>query len=108
MLPGRFTRPEATLIDRRHSTDRGRLGRSILHAGNSGLFGAVGAAKGLALCLDPMADDAAAAMGAPRRHAFDRTFEAVECHTSLALSDNDRLVIVVSAHITHRHMSHLS
>src|SRR6266436_2702911 len=84
------------------------LSRAILHTGNSGLFGTVGAAKGLALCLDPMADDAAAAMGAPGRHAFDRTFEAVECHTPLTLSDNDRLVIVVSAHITYRHMSHLS
>ena len=84
------------------------LGCSILHTGNSGLFGTVGATEGLALCLDPVADDAAAAMGAPGRHAFDRTFETVECHAPLTLSDNDRLVIFVSAHITHRHMSHLS
>jgi hypothetical protein len=96
-----FRKPVSTFRD--HA-----LGCSILHAGNSGLFGTVGAAKSLALCLNPVADDAAAAMGAPGRHAFDGTFEAVECHASLTLSDNDRLVIVVSAHITHRHMSHLS
>jgi hypothetical protein len=85
-----------------------RLGRSILHTGNSGLFGTVGATEGLALCLDPVADDAAAAMGAPGRHGFDRTFETVECHASLTLSDNDRFVIVVSAHITHWHVINLS
>src|SRR6266481_6265762 len=47
-------------------------------------------------------------MRAPRRHAFNCTFEAVECHASLTLSDNDGLVIVVAAHITLRHISHLS
>src|SRR5258708_20211216 len=84
------------------------LGCSILHTGNSGLFGTVGATEGLALCLDPVADDAAAAMGAPGRHAFDCAFETVECHASLTLRDNDRLVIVVSAHITHSHILNLS
>jgi hypothetical protein len=86
----------------------GVLSRSILHAGNSGLFGTVGAAKGLALCLNPVADDAAAAMGTPGRHGLDGTFEAVERHAPLTLSDNDRLVIVVSTYITHRHMIDLS
>jgi hypothetical protein len=65
----------------------------------------MGTAKGLAACLDPVADDADAAMHAPWRHAFDCTFETVECHDSLPLSDNDRLVIVVSAYIAHGHWS---
>jgi hypothetical protein len=68
----------------------------------------VGTAKGLVPCLNPVTDDAAAAMRTPWRHAFDCTFETVERHASLTLSDNHRLVIVISAHITRRHMSHLS
>src|SRR5215510_14358899 len=43
-------------------------------------------------------------MRAPGRHRLDCTFEAVECHASLTLGDNDRLVIVVSAYITLRHL----
>ena len=81
---------------------------SILHARNSGLFGTVGTAKGLVLGLNPVADDAAAAMRAPWRHALNCTFETVECHATRTLSDNHRLVIVVSTHVTRRHMSHLS
>ena len=103
---GRGARPRAQVFD--STSSKFALSCSILHAGNSGLFGAVGATEGLALCLDPVADDAAAAMGAPGRHAFDCTFETVECHAPLTLSDNDRLVVVVSAHITHWHMTDLS
>jgi hypothetical protein len=68
----------------------------------------MGATKSPILCLNPVADHAAVAMRATWCHAFNCTFEAVECHASLTLSDNHRLVIVVSAHITGRHMSHLS
>jgi hypothetical protein len=64
-------------------------------------------AKGLVPFLNPVPDDAAAAMRAPRGHAFNCTFETVERHTSLTLSDDYRLVIVVSTHIARRHKSHL-
>jgi hypothetical protein len=65
----------------------------------------MGTAKGLRPCLDPVTDDPAAAMGATRRHPFDCTFETVECHASSALSDDYRLVIIVSAHVTLRHVN---
>jgi hypothetical protein len=68
----------------------------------------MGAAKGLVAFLNPVADDTEAAVRAPWRHAFDCTFEAIECHASLPLSDDDRLVIVISAHVTHWHLSLLS
>jgi hypothetical protein len=68
----------------------------------------VGAAKGLVLGLNPMADNAAAAMRAPRRHGFNGTFETIESHAASTLRDNDRFVIVVSAHIALRHICHLS
>jgi hypothetical protein len=65
----------------------------------------MGTAKRLATRLDSVADDADPAVHAPRRHAFDGAFETVECHASLTLSDNDRLVIVISAYIAHGHLS---
>src|SRR5258708_31403552 len=111
-LPVLLTRLDAGLLPcataaqkRLRRTVAASLCGSILHARNPGLFGTVGTAKGLVVGLNPVADDAATAMRAPGRHAFNCTFETVECHATRTLSDDYRLVIVVSAHITRRHMN---
>jgi hypothetical protein len=73
-----------------------------------GLPGTFCAAKGLIALLDRVAEDGAAASCTPRRHSLDGALEAVECHASLTLGDDDRLVVVVSTHITDGHLSYLS
>jgi hypothetical protein len=90
------------------ATVRACLRRLILCARHSGLRCTISTAKGLVALLDPVTDDAAAAMCAPRRHGFDCAFETIECHASLTLGDHDRIVIVVSAHIADGHLTYLS
>src|ERR1051326_2004120 len=67
------------------------------------LLGAVGAAEHAPLRLDPVPDDRARAVRAPRRNRRNRTLEAVE-HMPLPLQDQlERLVVLVSTNLTMRH-----
>src|SRR5262245_52009163 len=70
--------------------------------------GAMGAAVGLALRLDAVADDAAVAMGTARGHGVDGAFEAVESHGAAALGDAQGLVVVVAADVAGRHRALLA
>jgi hypothetical protein len=60
------------------------------------------AAEDSAVVLDPMPDDAAAAMGVGGRERLDRAFEAVEDHGAAAHGDLEALVVVVAALFTSR------
>ena len=68
----------------------------------------MGTAENLIALLNTVTHDAEPAVRAPRRHALDRTFEAIERHSPLPLSDDDGLVIVISAHGTHWHFGLLA
>jgi hypothetical protein len=63
----------------------------------------VGATINLTQALDAVADHAASAMGASWRHSLNRTLEAVEGHASVALRDDNGLVVVISANIATGH-----
>src|SRR5438067_4511097 len=67
------------------------------------LLGAVLAAEEGALLLEPMPDDADAAMGAGRRQRVDRALEAVESVSDAVLGDLKRLVVIVAAGFTSLH-----
>ena len=67
------------------------------------LLGAMDTAEDSAVVLDPMPDDAAAAMRAGGRESLDSAFEAVEDHGAAAHSDLEALVVVVAALLTSRH-----
>src|SRR4029453_8274423 len=69
---------------------------------------AMRAAVDLALLLRAVADHPAFAVGASGGHGVDGAFEAVERHGPVALGDPERLVIVVTAHITLSHGTLLS
>ena len=58
----------------------GRRSIPIAETLDAFLLGAMDAAEDSAVVLDPMPDDAAAAMGAGGRERLDRAFEAVEDH----------------------------
>ena len=83
-------------------------GRPIFDARPPGFFGAVGATVDPILRLNAMPDNCASAMRASRRHTLDRAFEAVEGHGSIALSDQDGLVVHVPTHIALGHFTNLS
>src|SRR5712692_2038460 len=69
----------------------------LLHAGD---LGAMGAAEDAALLLHAVPDDAAAAMGAHRRKGLDGALEAVERVRGTSHRHLERLVVLVSAHLT--------
>jgi hypothetical protein len=64
---------------------------------------AVRATKDLSVLLDAMTDDSTTAMVALRRQGMDRAFEGVEGARSLGGSYLERLVVLVSAHVTGCH-----
>src|SRR6266436_6628656 len=66
----------------------------------AGLVRAVSAAVDAAVLLRPVADDAAAAVGALRRERLDGALEAVERVRGASHRDLERLVVLVSADFT--------
>ena len=81
----------------------GRRSIPIAETLDAFLLGAMDAAEDGAVVLDPMPDDAAAAMRAGGRERLDRAFEAVEDHGAAAHGDLEALVVVVAALFTSRH-----
>jgi hypothetical protein len=63
----------------------------------------MGAAIDPILGLDAVPDDSASAMCASRCHTLDRALEAVEGHASIALNNQDGLVVLVPADIALGH-----
>src|SRR5262249_7804267 len=81
-----------------------RLDGAILEGTDACLLGAMGAAEHAAIPrLEAVADDAAVAMMAMRRHRRDGAFETVECHGGAALDDLEGLVVVSAGEIAFRH-----
>src|SRR5262245_18582421 len=80
-----------------------RRADAIAQAGYANGLGAVLAAEEGAVLLEPVADDADAAVLAGRRQRMDRAFEAVEGVGGTVHADLKRLVVVVSAGFTSRH-----
>src|SRR5262249_17396465 len=70
---------------------------------HSGFRRAMGTAVDLPVCLDPMTDDPAMAVGALRRHRLNFALEAVERHRAASLRHVQSLVVVVTADIATRH-----
>src|SRR3954470_96720 len=64
---------------------------------------AVGAAEELAVRLDAVADDLAAAVLAHRGHLVDRTLEAVEGVPRAGRDHLERLVVLIATDFTRRH-----
>jgi hypothetical protein len=74
-------------------------------AGDARFLGAVGAAEDPAVRLDAVADDLATAVAARRRERVDRALEAVEgVRGTVGGGHLKRLVVLVSAHLTGRHV----
>jgi hypothetical protein len=91
---------------RRPKSRAGRdgLGGAILEGADPGLLGAMGAAEHPAVAgLETMADNAAVAVIAMRRHGRDRAFETVEGHGGAALGDLEGFVVVIAAEIAFGH-----
>ncbi len=75
----------------------------ILHFGDAGVPGAVGATIESIVRLYAMSDDLAAAVITNRRKFVDRTLEAVKGMTGAGGNDFKRQVIIITAHFTFRH-----
>src|SRR5947209_4159670 len=69
----------------------------VAQLGHAFVLGAMGAAKDFMAFLQPMADDADAAMGASRRKRVDRTLETVEDVGRAVHLHLKRLVVIVAA-----------
>src|SRR5207302_9333473 len=67
------------------------------------LLGTVLAAEEGAFLLEPVPDDADAAMGTGRRQRVDRALERIEGVGCAALGDLKGLVVIVTAGFTSRH-----
>src|SRR5215475_3159963 len=80
-----------------------RRADAIAQAGCANGLGAMLAAEEGAVLLEPVADDADAAVLAGRRQRVDRAFETVEGVGGAVHADLKRLVVVVSAGFTSRH-----
>src|SRR5215510_2275271 len=76
---------------------------AIGQAGDANGLGAMLAAKEGAVLLEPVADDADAAVLACRRQRMDRAFETVEGVGGTVHAGLKRLVVVVSTGFTSRH-----
>jgi hypothetical protein len=77
---------------------------AILHSRDAFLLGAMSTAIDFTFCLDPVADDAAVAVGATRRHGLDGAFETVKRHAPIALHDLEGFIVVVAALIALCHV----
>ena len=73
---------------------------AVFEAGNPLMCGAMGATVHLAAGFVSMANDAATAMRALRRHDMDGTFEAIEVMGNAVLNDLDGFVVLVAAALT--------
>jgi len=76
---------------------------AVAQAGDAGPLGAMLAAEERPFLLEPVADDADAAIVAFRRQRMDRAFEAVEGMGGTVHAHLERLVVVVSAGFTSGH-----
>jgi hypothetical protein len=80
---------------------------SIPHTGLTGASGAVCTTIEHAIRLDPVPDDFRTTMAAHRRQLLDSALEAIE-DVGVPGGDNlKRLVVIVPADLTFRHVTHL-
>jgi hypothetical protein len=76
---------------------------AITQLGHALLLGAMGATEDPAIRLYAVADDPALAMSACWRESVDGAFEAIEDMCCSSGPHLERLVVIVSAHLTDRH-----
>jgi hypothetical protein len=76
----------------------------ILEALDSFFLRAVVAAEKLAVSFQPMADDAATACDACRRHRLNCAFETVKRHRPTAHRHLKRFIVVITASVTFGHL----
>jgi hypothetical protein len=81
----------------------GRRAEPVAQADDAGHLGAMLTAEERAVLLEPVADDADAAILAGRRQRMDRAFEAVEGMGGAVHAHLERLVVVVAAGFTSGH-----
>ena len=80
-----------------------RASNTIAQFGSTFLLGAVSATKDRVVLLDPMTDDACAALWASRCKGLNGTFETIECVANAIHGYLERLVVIVTARFAFRH-----